>query len=112
MSGLPDDELSAAIDRVAAVRFDEAEAARFPKDPPIEFRAAAVELLNAIARLRFQRDGGNLDDLDEIDVEDTAFVVDLEDLKEFIAGFHAEGDHPRYAACAAVFDWATGQRPT
>ncbi|MDQ5821082.1 MAG: hypothetical protein M3540_06560 [Actinomycetota bacterium] len=104
------DELLAAIDRVGAVPIDPA---KFPHDPPLEFREAAVELLNQIARLRFKADGGDLTELDEIGVEDTSFAIDLEDLREFVAGFHADGDHPRYAACAAVFDWAVaaGSRP-
>ena len=98
------DELQAAIDKVANVKIDPA---KFPHDPPLQFRHAAVELLNQIARLRFRMDGGNLTELDELNLEDETFVIDLRDLHEFVATFQAEGDQRSYAACAAVLDWAT-----
>jgi hypothetical protein len=98
------DELQAAIDKVADVKINPA---TFPQEAPLQFRHAAVNLLNEIMRLRYRADGGNLDDLDELDVEDETFMVDLEDLREFIATFHAERNQRSYAACAAVHDWVT-----
>lgn len=56
-------------------------------------------------------DGGNLAELDELNLEDEAFVIDLRDLHEFVVTFHAEGNQRSYAACAAVFDWATATTP-
>jgi hypothetical protein len=110
MSEHEHDEFLAAVDRVAAIQVDPA---TFPRDASPEFRVAAAELLHQIARIRFEFDGGDLEEFDELDVEDTSSVIDLEDLREFVAGFHAEGDQPRYSACAAVFDWvvAEGYRP-
>jgi hypothetical protein len=99
-----DDQLQAAIDKVADAKIDPT---KFPHDPPLQFRHAAVNLLNEIARLRFRMDGGDLTELDELELEDETFVINLNDLREFIATFHAEGNQRNYAACAAVFDWAT-----
>ena len=104
----PHDELQQAIDCVAEVRVNPA---TFPRKAPLAFRRAAVELLNQIARLRFRMDGGDLEELDELGVEDETFTVDLHDLREFVVAFHKEGDQPRYAACAAVLDWALAQHP-
>jgi hypothetical protein len=63
---LPDhDEFLAAVDRVADVRFDQ---------------AAPVDVFNALARIRFAMNGGDPEELDEMGVEDTTLVVDLEDV--------------------------------
>jgi hypothetical protein len=55
-----------------------AEADTDPTEPllqlPDVFRAAAVEVFPQIARLRFERDGGNLE---EFDVVDSSMVIDL-----------------------------------
>lgn len=98
--------LQAAIERVAAVQLDPT---TFPRYAPAEFRHAAVLLLDEIAQLRYQYDGGDLEELLDLDVRDDTIVVDLDDLREFVAAFHAEGDRRGYAACAAVLDWALAQ---
>jgi hypothetical protein len=98
------DQLQVVIDKVANVKIDPS---KFPHDPPLQFRHAAVNLLTEIARLRFRMDGGDLKELDDLDLQDETVIVDLNDLREFIAAFHAEGNQRSYAACAAVFDWAT-----
>ena len=110
MSEHEHDEFLAAVDRVAAIPVDPA---TFPRDVLPEFRVAAAGLIRQVARIRFAFDGGDLEEFDALDVEDTSTVIDLEDLREIIAGFHAEGDQPRFSACAAVFDWviAEGYRP-
>jgi hypothetical protein len=100
------DELTTAIERVASTPADPA---TFPAVVSDEFREAAVELLDQVARLRFQADGGDLAELDDLDVDDPRIAVDLEDLRDLIAGFHADGDQRGYAACAAVFDWLVAQ---
>jgi hypothetical protein len=103
------DELLAAIDRVGAVQRDPA---TFPHDPPIEFREAAVAVLDQIARFRYVADGGDLDELDELKAlgfEDPDFVIDTGDLILFAAAFEATGDQPRYSACRAVAEWIAAQ---
>lgn len=81
--------------------------ATFPAEVLPEFRAAALELARQIAQLRFRLDGGDLEALDAVqdEVADEGVYLGPEDVREMIAGFHADGDQARYSACCAVFDW-------
>jgi hypothetical protein len=102
-----DDVLLAAIDRVydALTTVPLAEYRHFPQDPPRAFRAAAVDVLREITRLRFAADGGDLERLDAMGVDDPNSILASADLSDMIAGFGADGDSVRYSTLRAIEAW-------
>ena len=97
------DKLLDAIDRLPAVKV---EPTRLPHNPPLEFRHRGVAVLNEIARLQFEADGGDLSELDSLDVQDDEFVVAVDDLNTLVGDFYRSGDQPRYSALRELAEWA------
>jgi hypothetical protein len=55
--------------------------------------------------MRFEADGGDLFELDSLNLQDDEFVIAVDDLDTLVGDFYRAGDRGRYSTLRVLAEW-------